>query len=221
MKGLPPKMRAVLKASGISKAETDANPQAVLDVLNYHIDGDSQSGRHPRKMMPSRESVERDMSAAAAIKTEDFSPYFKDMKRIGQGASGIVYAARDVRNGSPVALKISPISELPYLTNEIGIQSMSKHPNFAEFIEAYAFGDNVCIVMELILGGSLTDCLIPNTDFPEAHIAYVCKNMLEALQYIHSNYRMHRDIKSDNVLVIYKINTYIYIYICRYNVFVL
>ena len=194
-------MRAVLKASGISKAETDAYPQAVLDVLNYHIDGHSQPSSHPRKIMPSRESVERDMSAAAAIKTEDFSPYFKDMKRIGQGASGIVYAARDVRNGSAVALKISPISELPYLTNEIGIQSMSKHPNFAEFIEAYAFEDNVCIVMELILGGSLTDCLIPNSDFPEAHVAYVCKNMLEALQYIHSNYRMHRDLKSDNVLV--------------------
>lgn len=198
--GLPPKMRAVLKASGISKAETDANPQAVLDVLNFHIDGEKPS-RPARKAMPTKESMERDMAAAAAIKTEDYAPYFADMKRIGQGASGTVYAARDIRSGAAVALKISPIAELPYLTNEIGIQSLSKHPNFAEFIEAYAYGDSVCIVMELILGGSLTDCLIPNVDFPEPYIAFVCRNMLEALHFIHSNYRMHRDIKSDNVLV--------------------
>lgn len=194
-------MRAVLKASGISKAETAANPQAVLDVLNF-FDADAARDRdRPKQKMPTRESVERDMAAAAIIKTEDFSPHYTDLKRIGQGASGTVFAARDIRSGKPVALKMSPIAELPYLTNEIGLQSLSCHPNFAQFIEAYAYGENVCIVMELILGGSLTECLLPKVDFPEPCIAYVCRNMLEALSYIHNNFRMHRDIKSDNVLV--------------------
>ncbi|RYH19700.1 hypothetical protein EON65_25685 [archaeon] len=32
-------MRQVLKASGITKEETDRNPQAVLDVLNFHMEG--------------------------------------------------------------------------------------------------------------------------------------------------------------------------------------
>lgn len=192
-------MRAVLKASGISKAETNAHPQAVLDVLNFF---DADTGHKvPKHKMPTREAVERDMAAAAAIKTEDFNPFFTDLKKIGQGASGTVFAARDVRTGKSVALKMSPIAELPYLTNEIGLQSLSCHPNFAQFIEAYAYGDNVCIVMELILGGSLTECLLPRVDFPEACIAFVCRNMLEALSYIHRNFRMHRDIKSDNVLV--------------------
>jgi serine/threonine protein kinase len=192
-------MRAVLKASGISKAETAANPQAVLDVLNFFDDDNAHT--KPKRNLPSKEVVERDMAAAAAIKTEDFSPYFDGLKKIGSGASGIVYAARDVRTGHPVALKMCPIAELPYLVNEIGLQSLSSHPNFAQFIEAYAYGDNVCIVMELILGGSLTECLLPKLDFPEPCIAYVCRNMLEGLSYIHNNYRMHRDIKSDNVMV--------------------
>jgi serine/threonine protein kinase len=201
-------MRAVLKASGISKEETNAHPQAVLDVLNFHIDGGAAgssggagASRKNLAPMPTREAMDKDLAAAAMIKKEDFSPYFSSMKRIGQGASGTVYSAKDVRDGRIVALKISPIAELPYLTNEIGLQVLSKHPNFAEIYESYAFGDSVCIVMELIEGGSLTDCLLPNVDFPESCIAYVCKNMLEGLKFIHHNYRMHRDIKSDNVLV--------------------
>ena len=53
--------------------------------------------------------------------------------------------------------------------------------------------------MELVDGGCLTDAL--NDVFPEAHIAYVCKEMLKALNFMHVDDKMHRDIKSDNVLV--------------------
>jgi len=48
-------MRQVLKASGISKEETAANPQAVLDVLNFHMDG-------PPKKMPTKASLQGDMN---------------------------------------------------------------------------------------------------------------------------------------------------------------
>jgi serine/threonine protein kinase len=55
--------------------------------------------------------------------------------------------------------------------------------------------------MELMLGGSLTDVLGRSVDFKEAHIAYVARAVLSALAYMHRNHKMHRDIKSDNVLV--------------------
>ena len=65
-------------------------------------------------------------------------------------------------------------------------------------------------MMELMIGGSLTDVLGPKIDFKEAHIAYVAKATLQALAYMHQSYRMHRDIKSDNVLVcMYMTNPYI------------
>ena len=55
--------------------------------------------------------------------------------------------------------------------------------------------------MELMDAGCLTEILGPDIDFPETHIAYVCKNILQALSYLHRNNKLHRDIKSDNVLM--------------------
>lgn len=55
--------------------------------------------------------------------------------------------------------------------------------------------------MELMDAGCLTEILGPDIDFPETHIAYVCKNVLTALSYLHHNNKLHRDIKSDNVLM--------------------
>eukprot|EP01035_Chromulina_nebulosa_P017006 gene17006-22508_t len=176
--GLPPAMRQVLKASGISKEDTDLNPQAVLDVLTFHMEG-------PPKM-PSR---------------EDYAKYYQNLKKLGQGASGTVYSATDGRSGKVVALKIAPMAELKDLLNEIGLQAMSKHPNIVECIEAYANGNEVCIVMELMTGGSLTDILDVSNPMPEPMIAYVCLKILLGLAFMHKNYRLHRDIKSDNVLI--------------------
>lgn len=55
--------------------------------------------------------------------------------------------------------------------------------------------------MEYMDGGPLTEVLGPDIDFPEPHIAFVCREMLKALSFLHRNHRLHRDIKSDNVLV--------------------
>ena len=50
-------------------------------------------------------------------------------------------------------------------------------------------------------GGTLTEVLGPTIDIPESHIAFVCKQMLLGLAFIHRQHRLHRDIKSDNILV--------------------
>lgn len=195
--GLPPAWRAVLKVSGITKQEAVDHPQAVLAALNFHMQGPT----HTRGPLPTRAAVEQAMAKALRIVQDDPRQYFTDLKRLGQGASGTVYAATDRRTGERRALKIAPVSELADLTNEIGLQSMSDHANIVRIYEAYVTSSEVCIVMELMIGGSLTDVLGKQVDYKEAHIAYVAKAVLSAMAYMHSSYRMHRDIKSDNVLV--------------------
>lgn len=194
--GLPMPMRQVLKASGITKEETSANPQAVLDVLTFHMEGPA-----PPPKMPSRMSVARQVNKETLMKKENFKKNFTNLKKLGQGASGVVYSATDKVTSRKVALKIAPANELTELMNEIGLQSVSKHPNIVEYIDAYLFEEDVCIVMELMLGGSLTDVVDVKKPMPESHIAYVCKKMLMALAFMHREYRLHRDIKSDNVLI--------------------
>ncbi|CAM9574535.1 unnamed protein product [Choristocarpus tenellus] len=130
------------------------------------------------------------------IKAQDPMQYYTNMQKLGQGASGVVFVGVDTRNGEKCALKFCPVAELDDLRNEIGMQCLSKHQNIVNFREAF-----VVIVMDYMEGGSLTDVLGTNVDFPEPHLAYVCKMMLEALSFMHSQHRLHRDVKSDNVLV--------------------
>jgi serine/threonine protein kinase len=141
------------------------------------------------------------MAKASSIKAEDYRKYYGDFKKLGQGASGVVYSAVDKRSGRNVALKIASATELTDLANEIGLQSMSRHPNIVECIEAYVYQKEVCMVMELMQGGSLTDCLDVENAMPEPAIAYVCKQILMALCFMHRQHRLHRDIKSDNILI--------------------
>lgn len=55
--------------------------------------------------------------------------------------------------------------------------------------------------MDFMEGGSLTDTLGTSVEFSEMYIAYVCREILLALAFMHHQFRLHRDIKSDNVLV--------------------
>jgi serine/threonine protein kinase len=194
-------MRMVLKASGISKEESAAHPQAVLDVLNFHMEGGVPRPPPSPAPLPKKEDINKNITEAVEIKRENFSLYFSDLKKLGQGASGVVYSATRVATGEKIALKIAAINELSDLTNEMGLQSMCRHPNIVNIEESYIYGSDVCIVMELVHGSSLTNCCGLRIQFPEACIAYVCREVLKALQYMHSLHRLHRDIKSDNVLV--------------------
>jgi len=58
--------------------------------------------------------------------------------------------------------------------------------------------------MEMMSGGCLTDILDQyesDVKLTEGQIAFVCQQVLAGLSYIHSCHRIHRDIKSDNILI--------------------
>ena len=74
------------------------------------------------------------------------------------------------------------------------------HKNVVKYVGSYTHNQDLWIVMEFLQGGKLTDLLL-NTHFSEPQIAAVCRECLSALKYLHDMNRIHRDIKSDNVLI--------------------
>lgn len=134
------------------------------------------------------------------------TPYFQILSKAGQGASGSVYLARSKRlNGQCIAIKqidLTKQSRKELIVNEILVMKDSQHPNIVNFIEAYLNGpSDLWVIMEYMEGGSLTDVIDNNSKITEEQIASICYETTKGLQHLHKKNFIHRDIKSDNVLL--------------------
>lgn len=144
----------------------------------------------------------------SVVSSENPTALYQKLKKVGQGASGSVYVARPLgklaQTHRQVAIKQIDLSNQPrkeLIVNEITVMRESQHPNIVNFLEAYLRGSNdLWVVMEYMEGGPLTD-VIENNTMTEQQIATICRETCRGLQHLHSKSIIHRDIKSDNMLL--------------------
>ncbi|CAI5692678.1 serine/threonine-protein kinase PAK 1 isoform X1 [Oreochromis niloticus] len=153
-----------------------------------------------KKKMSDEEILEK---LRTIVSVGDPKKKYTRFEKIGQGASGTVYTAIDVATGQEVAIKQMNLQQQPkkeLIINEILVMRENKNPNIVNYLDSYLVGDELWVVMEYLAGGSLTD-VVTETCMDEAQIAAVCRECLQALEFLHSNQVIHRDIKSDNILL--------------------
>ncbi|KAE8587617.1 hypothetical protein XENTR_v10022037 [Xenopus tropicalis] len=127
----------------------------------------------------------------------------EDYVKIGEGSTGVVCIAREKHSGRQVAVKMMDLRKQQrreLLFNEVVIMRDYQHPSVVEMYKSYLVGEELWVLMEYVQGGALTD-IVSQTRLNEEQIATVCKSVLQALEYLHSQGVIHRDIKSDSILL--------------------
>lgn len=104
---------------------------------------------------------------------------YKNLNKIGQGASGGVYTATEVGTGRCVAIKQMNLEQQPkkdLIINEILVMKDSKHKNIVNFMDSFLRQGDLWVIMEYMEGGSLTDVVTFNL-MTEGQISAVCKEV--------------------------------------------
>lgn len=137
------------------------------------------------------------------VSSRDPRENLEQFVKIGEGSTGTVCIARDRNTGRQVAVKKMDLRKQQrreLLFNEVVIMRDYHHPNIVEMFDSYLVNDELWVVMEFLEGGALTD-IVTHSRMDEEQIATVCKQCLKALAYLHSQGVIHRDIKSDSILL--------------------
>ncbi|XP_064288032.1 serine/threonine-protein kinase PAK 3-like isoform X2 [Passer domesticus] len=83
---------------------------------------------------------------------------------------------------------------------EILLMRENKNANIVSYLESYLVDEAVLLVLEYMDGGSLAD-VVTVRRMAVGHIATVCRECLQGLAFLHAKQVIHRDIKSDNILL--------------------
>ncbi|KAK2952538.1 putative serine/threonine protein kinase [Blattamonas nauphoetae] len=126
--------------------------------------------------------------------------------QIGKGSSAVVSKGFVKSTGQAVAIKIIDLEKikgsLDELLKEIKMMTMSNHPNIVKLYASFINKSTLWIVQSL-LDISVLDVMKLKFQhgLDEQSVATILKGTLDALQYIHEQGLIHRDIKAGNILL--------------------
>jgi serine/threonine protein kinase len=127
---------------------------------------------------------------------------------IGEGTYGTVYAARDMRTGERVAIKVYLKKSLAYvplldqfIQSEIKIMKTisHEHENLVTLYEHLEDSERHFLVMEYCQLGQLEDNYDPHRTFSESQCAKYFSQITRAVYHMHSRNIVHRDLQLANL----------------------
>ncbi|KAG7571365.1 hypothetical protein FFLO_00717 [Filobasidium floriforme] len=199
-----PSQKAPMQSSHPSRAPGQSGSAATAALSRQASKAAPGSGAAtPRRREKPKENFDVVARLKAICTDADPTKLYRSLVKIGQGASGGVYTAYQLGTNVSVAIKQMNLEKQPkqdLIINEILVMKSSRHPNIVNYIDSFLYKGDLWVVMEYMEGGSLTDVVTCNI-MTEGQIAAVSRETAEGLRHLHSHGVIHRDIKSDNILL--------------------
>jgi len=126
---------------------------------------------------------------------------------LGEGAFGVVAVCHEIATGCEFAVKMVDKVEMPLndIKREAELLQKMEHPNIVKCFGVFDDKCFVCIVMNKLDGGDIVHALEERSKlrsfFADYDLVHVNRQMVSALEYIHNQHVVHRDIKGDNFLI--------------------
>lgn len=124
---------------------------------------------------------------------------------LGDGAFGKVYKAKNKSSGDFAAAKVIETrneEELADYNVEIDILAACNSEYIVKLMDAYYFEMKLWVLIEFCDGGALDSIMLElDRGLEENQIKVVCHQTCLALQYLHQNKIIHRDLKAGNILL--------------------
>ncbi|KAK6134633.1 hypothetical protein DH2020_031643 [Rehmannia glutinosa] len=138
------------------------------------------------------------MADAAAL-IEASGSRFSNLELIGRGSFGDVYKGFDKELNKEVAIKVIDLEEsedeIEDIQKEIAVLQECRSPYITDYYGSFLHQTKLWIIMEYMAGGSVADLIQPNQPLDEVSIAGILRDLLHAIDYLHNEGKIHRDIK--------------------------
>jgi serine/threonine-protein kinase len=153
-----------------------------------------------------KESREREVGAQ--LEGSVVAGAYRILRRMGSGATGVIYEAVRLSDGVPVALKLLRAATAheavasDRLRREAEALGLAWHPNVVEVIDhGYLADGTAYLVMELLHGESLAARLQTKRRIAPYDLLPIAMQVCDALAAVHAAGVVHRDLKPSNVFL--------------------
>jgi serine/threonine protein kinase len=139
---------------------------------------------------------------------------------LGEGSFGVVWKCERKITGEKFAVKVIKRSRLTPIDlenllgvdGEVALHRQLRHDNIVTLRSSYEDLKCVALVLNWCQGGDLFDLIVSNREktgrgLPESVVAVAMSHVLSALKFIHQNKIVHRDVKCENILLEFPVDS--------------